>query len=94
MQCIKDKLNITSGETSDCGNFTLLEVECLGACVNAPMVQINDDYYEDLDYNSMAKLINQLQQGATPKAGSVAGRQGSQPASGATSLKQGDSDAS
>ena len=94
MQCIKDRLGIASGETSDCGNFTLLEVECLGACVNAPMVQINDDYYEDLDYNSMAKLINQLQQGTTPKAGSVAGRQGSEPASGATSLKNGGSDAS
>ena len=94
MQCIKDKLDITSGETSACGNFTLLEVECLGACVNAPMVQINDDYYEDLDYNSMAKLINQLQQGETPQSGSVAGRQGSEPASGATSLKHGGSDAS
>ena len=94
MQCIKDKLNIASGETSACGNFTLLEVECLGACVNAPMVQINDDYYEDLDYNSMAKLINQLQQGETPQSGSMAGRQGSEAASGATSLKQGGSDAS
>ena len=94
MRCIKDKLNIASGETSACGNFTLLEVECLGACVNAPMVQINDDYYEDLDYKSMAKLISQLKKGEKPKAGSVAGRQGAEAASGATSLKNGDSDAS
>lgn len=45
MKVIKSKLNIEVGETTKCKTFTLSEVECLGACVNAPMVQINDDYY-------------------------------------------------
>src|SRR3546814_13459196 len=49
MQCIKDKLGIDNhGSTAD-GQFTLLEVECLGACVNAPILQVNDDFYEDMD---------------------------------------------
>ena len=45
LKCIGDKLKISNGETSDDGNFTLLEVECLGACVNAPIIQVNDDFY-------------------------------------------------
>ena len=49
MKACQDKLGVRSGETTEDGEFTLLEVECLGACVNAPMMQINDDYYEDLD---------------------------------------------
>ena len=77
MRCIHDKLGIKSGETSACGQFSMLEVECLGACVNAPMVQINDDYYEDLDYESTATLIDRLASGDIPPAGSVKGRQGS-----------------
>jgi NADH-quinone oxidoreductase E subunit len=86
MRCIKDKLAITSGETSACGKFTLLEVECLGACVNAPMVQINDDYYEDLDYLATSELIDRLAADDVPPAGSVRGRQGSQPEPAPTSL--------
>ena len=86
MRCIHDKLGIKSGETSACGQFSMLEVECLGACVNAPMVQINDDYYEDLDYESTATLIDRLSAGDVPPAGSVKGRQGSQPEPGPTSL--------
>jgi len=86
MRCIKNKVGISSGETSADGKFTLLEVECLGACVNAPMVQINDDYYEDLDYESMSRLLDQLMEDNVPPAGSVTGRQGSQPAPGPTSL--------
>ena len=86
MRCVYDKLGIRSGETSDCGRFTLLEVECLGACVNAPMVQINDDYYEDLDYVSMGGLIERMRQGRLPGHGSVKGRVGSQPEPGPTSL--------
>ena len=92
MRCIYDKLGIRSGETSACGRFSLLEVECLGACVNAPMVQINDDYYEDLDYQSMATLIERLDQDDVPPPGSVRGRQGSQPEPGPTTLA-GESDA-
>ena len=86
MRCIKDKLGIASGQTSVCGKFTLLEVECLGACVNAPMVQINDDYYEDLDYLATSELIYRLAADDVPPAGSVRGRQGSQPEPAPTSL--------
>lgn len=86
MRSIYDNLGIRSGETSACGKFSLLEVECLGACVNAPMVQINDDYYEDLDYQSTATLIERLSQDDVPPAGSVKGRQGSQAETGPTTL--------
>jgi len=86
MRCIKDKVGISNGETSADGKFTLLEVECLGACVNAPMVQINDDYYEDLDYEGMATLLDKLKDDDVPPAGSIKGRQGSQPEPGPTSL--------
>lgn len=86
-RCVYDKIGIKSGETSDDGKFSLLEVECLGACVNAPILQINDDYYEDLDYESTAVLLKSLAQDEVPEAGSALGRQGSEPESGATSLK-------
>ena len=86
-RAIHDKLGIKSGETSSDGKFSLLEVECLGACVNAPMVQINDDYYEDLDYESMAGLIAKLTRGDVPPAGSLKGRIASQALPGPTSLE-------
>ena len=86
-RCIKDKLNITSGQTSDCGKFSLLEVECLGACVNAPILQVNDDFYEDMDYQSTADLLTALEAGNPPAVGSVIGRQGSESEDGATTLK-------
>lgn len=54
------KIGIKTSETSKDGKFSLSEVECLGACVNAPMVQINDDYYEDLNEDKMSKLIDKL----------------------------------
>ena len=56
MRAIKDRYQILSGQTSACGRFSLLEVECLGACVNAPILQVNDDFYEDLDYQSTGAL--------------------------------------
>jgi len=86
-RCIKDKLNITSGQTSECGNFSLLEVECLGACVNAPILQVNDDFYEDMDYQSTADLLTALAADKPPAVGSVIGRQGSESEDGATTLK-------
>lgn len=86
MRCIKDKLGISSGETSACGKFTMLEVECLGACVNAPILQVNDDFYEDLDYQSTSELIDSLSAGTQPEKGSVTGRLGSQSSQGATTL--------
>lgn len=86
MRCIRDRLDIRSGETSSCGRFTLLEVECLGACVNAPILQVNDDYYEDLDYESTGKLLDLLAADTPPAAGSMASRRSSEPQSGPTSL--------
>jgi NADH-quinone oxidoreductase E subunit len=77
----KKKLGIDAGVTQD-GKFSLIEVECLGACVNAPMVQINDDYYEDLTPASMKKLLEDLAQGQTPQAGPLVHRQTSAPLSG------------
>ncbi len=75
----RKKLGIDIGETTKDGKFTLVEVECLGACVNAPMVQINDDYYEDLDSSSMGKILDELANGALPKSGSQTGRHSSEP---------------
>ena len=83
----KKKLGIENGETTPDGMFTLLEVECLGACVNAPMMQIGDDYYEDLDAASTEKVLDALAKGETPTPGSQAGKRvGCQPAGGLTTL--------
>ena len=68
------------GDTSADGIFTLTEVECLGACVNAPILQIDDDYYEDLDYESTVKLLEAFKRGERPKPGSAIGRMASAPA--------------
>lgn len=84
-----EELGIGLGETTDDGAFTLKEVECLGACVNAPMVQINDDFYEDLDAEKMKSLLRALRAGETPTIGSQTGRQCSAPASGSTTLLTG-----
>lgn len=75
----KKHLGIEVGQTTKDGKFTLVEVECLGACVNAPVVQINDDYYEDLDEASMLKVIEKLSKGEKPQAGSQVGRTCSSP---------------
>jgi NADH dehydrogenase (ubiquinone) flavoprotein 2 len=64
MKAIELHLGIHAGETTADGLFTFVEVECLGACVNAPMVQINDDYYEDLTPESTVKLLTALQEAA------------------------------
>ncbi len=75
------------GESSADGLFTLSEVECMGACVNAPMIQINDDYYEDLNAERMEKLLTDLKAGLPlPPAGSTTGRHKSEPATGRTTL--------
>jgi NADH-quinone oxidoreductase subunit E len=71
--------------TSD-GLFSWTEVECLGACCNAPMVQINDDYYEDLTPESFAKLLDDLAAGRPVRTGSQTGRVSSEPVGGLTSL--------
>ncbi|HRE21365.1 MAG TPA: NADH-quinone oxidoreductase subunit NuoE, partial [Rhabdaerophilum sp.] len=68
------KLGVGVGETTEDGMFTVSEAECLGACVNAPMAQIGDDYYEDLTPESMERIIDALARGETPPAGSQIGR--------------------
>ena len=78
------------GETSADGLFTLSEVECLGACVNAPVLQVDDDFYEDMDATKTGALIAALRRGERLPAGSMAGRQGSAPEGGPmTLLEQG-----
>jgi len=70
---IKKHLQIDEGETTSDGTFTLTEVECLGACVNAPMIQINDEYYEDLTPESMVALLDKLKKGEPVKVGPQTG---------------------
>jgi len=73
-------------ETSADGMFTMSEVECLGACVNAPILQVDDDYYEDLDYDRTVSLLQALRRGERPAPGSVIGRITSAPEGGPTTL--------
>jgi len=70
------------------GLFSWIEVECLGACVNAPMVQINADYYEDLTAESLTRIINDLSAGRTPKPGPQIDRINSAPVGGPTTLTE------
>jgi NADH-quinone oxidoreductase subunit E len=69
------------------GNFSWIEVECLGACVNAPAVQINADYYEDLTPQNFTRVLDEFAAGRTPKPGPQAERQLSAPVGGPTTLK-------
>ena len=87
LRAIRDKTGLKPGQSDGSSDFTVIEVECLGACVNAPMVQVNDDYYEDLDYERTVALIDALREGRKPDIGSQTGRPGSQPAEGPTTLK-------
>ena len=82
-----DKLGISPGESTTDGKFTVVEVECLGACVNAPMIQINDDFYEDLTPELMSKMLDDLAAGKKLTVGSQTGRKGSCAQNGPTSLK-------
>ena len=79
---------LAKGANTPDGLFTLTEVECMGVCANAPMVQINDDNYEDLTYDSMTAILEALARGETPKAGSMIGRTASCPEGGPTTLKE------
>ena len=82
------KRGLKKGHTTEDGLFTLTEVECLGACANAPMVQINDDNYEDLTEESMGAILDALAAGQTPKPGPQIDRQTSCPVGGPTTLKK------
>jgi NADH-quinone oxidoreductase subunit E len=83
------KLGIGLKERTADGKFSLMEVECLGGCVNAPVVQINDDFYEDLDPAKLEALLDRLARGEKPPIGSQTGRQYSAPVGGSTTLKSG-----
>jgi NADH-quinone oxidoreductase subunit E len=86
LRACKDKGMVKGANTPD-GLFTLTEVECMGVCANAPMVQINDDNYEDLTYETMTAILDELARGETPKPGSAIGRTASCPEGGPTTLK-------
>ena len=79
VEACKEKISPNENELSKDNNCSWMEVECLGACVNAPMMQINDDYYEDLDKGKTLKIIDQILKGETPKPGSYRGRLNSEP---------------
>jgi NADH-quinone oxidoreductase subunit E len=82
LKACRSKLGIGKGETTADGKFTLVEVECLGACCNAPMVQINDHYFEDLTPEIMTDILDRLARGEDVTMGSQTGRQGSAPEGG------------
>ena len=79
VEACKEKISPNENELSKDNNCSWMEVECLGACVNAPMMQINDDYYEDLDKGKTLKIIDQILKGETPKPGSYRGRLNTEP---------------
>jgi len=86
VEACERKLGIAVGDSTADGLFTLVEVECLGACVSAPILQVNDDFYEDLDGPATEALLDALRNGKPPAPGSVIGRQGSEPTTGRTTL--------
>ncbi|KAJ5289706.1 uncharacterized protein N7443_009959 [Penicillium atrosanguineum] len=96
VKAINEHLGITPGHTTEDGLFTYIEVECLGACVNAPMVQINDDYYEDLTPESIKSLLTALKDSASatgnatkvPAPGPMTGRDTCENSAGLTNLKE------
>ena len=79
VKACKEKISDKENEISKDKTCSWVEVECLGACINAPMMQINDDYYEDLNKEKTEKIINQIQSGENPKPGSYRGRKNSEP---------------
>eukprot|EP00455_Lapot_gusevi_P018208 TRINITY_DN1988_c0_g2_i1.p1 TRINITY_DN1988_c0_g2~~TRINITY_DN1988_c0_g2_i1.p1 ORF type:complete len:226 (-),score=97.00 TRINITY_DN1988_c0_g2_i1:161-838(-) len=86
IHAIEKHLKIHTGETTSDGLFTLMEVECLGACVNAPMMQLNDDFFEDLTEESTVKLLDDLKAGKPVKIGPQTDRRNSIGPQGRTSL--------
>jgi NADH-quinone oxidoreductase E subunit len=88
VEACERRLGIAVGGSTPDGLFTLVEVECLGACVNAPILQVNDDFYEDLDGPATDALLDALRDGKPPPPGSVIGRQGSEPVTGRTTLTE------
>ena len=79
VEACKEKISPNENELSKDKSCSWMEVECLGACVNAPMIQINDDYYEDLDKEKTLKIIDQILKGEKPRPGSYRGRLNTEP---------------
>ena len=79
VEICKNKISPNENEISNDGKMSWIEVECLGACVNAPMIQINDHYFEDLDETKIDKIIENIKQGQKIKPGSYKGRKSSEP---------------
>ncbi|CAD6885369.1 unnamed protein product [Tilletia controversa] len=86
LEAIEKHLGIKAGQTTKDKLFTLVEVECLGACANAPMVQINDDFFEDLTPETTVKVLEDLRAGKAVKPGPQSGRHSSEAAQGRTAL--------
>ncbi|TPX62503.1 hypothetical protein SpCBS45565_g06994 [Spizellomyces sp. 'palustris'] len=87
LETIQNHLGIKPGQTTDDKLFTLVEVECAGACVNAPVLAVNDDYYEDLTSETTIKILDELKKGKVPKAGPQSGRQNCEPHGELTTLR-------
>tara|TARA_B110001454_G_scaffold199374_1_gene204112 strand:- start:345 stop:953 length:609 start_codon:yes stop_codon:yes gene_type:complete len=87
IEACKEKISKNEKELSKNKNCTWIEVECLGACVNAPMMQINEDYYEDLDKEKTLKILDDILTGKTPKPGSYRGRLNTEPENNRKTLK-------
>tara|TARA_B100000768_G_scaffold35757_1_gene34392 strand:+ start:150 stop:758 length:609 start_codon:yes stop_codon:yes gene_type:complete len=79
VEACKEKISQNENELSKDQSCSWMEVECLGACVNAPMMQINDNYYEDLDKEKTLKILDKILNGETPKPGSYRGRKNNEP---------------
>nr|ACO11974.1 NADH dehydrogenase flavoprotein 2, mitochondrial precursor [Lepeophtheirus salmonis] len=88
LKACKDNLGVPVGKMTQDKLFTISEVECLGACVNAPMVQINDDYYEDLTVKDMDEILNELKVDTKPARGPRSSRYAAEPFGGPTSLTE------
>ena len=79
VEVCKKNISKNESEISNNGKYSWMEVECLGACVNAPMLQINDDYYEDLDSEKLKEIIDKINNNETPKPGSYRDRVNTEP---------------
>ena len=86
VEACKEKISKNENEISEDGTSSWVEVECLGACVNAPMLQINENYYEDLTKEKLLKIIDETRKGNKPKPGSYKGRLNSAPETNRTTL--------
>lgn len=92
VKACQDALGVEIGQSTPDGRFYLREFECLGACANAPVLWVDDDFYEDLDYEKAKTIVEALKRGEQPTPGPQSGRKGSIPAGGRTSLFNQDGD--